>query len=243
MKNKAQINLLPSYAENPNLGFTVIDTFDGKKEYRKNCKYVAHKYYVINKDIFYVESENLWIRESSGKIEKDYELNKWYLKNTVPLSNGVVDVDENHNPIYGKFSLNPYNNCYGYIGGSNKFFIKQPEDPVYFEDVAQSILYRKIDMSNSDVSSRMKIRPEQSYTNKGYNIEDNSKEFKEKIGLYKNYNLPIKADAKKYGKYLADISYGCEIECSVGACPNHIQNRHGIVICRDGSLEGGQKIR
>ena len=235
-----KVTKIISYSENPEMGFPVVETFDGQKEYRKNCKYVKGKYYAIDKDIFYIESEDLWYRITSGKIEKDYETGIWYLKNTVHMTRGIVETDSKGEPVLGMFTLNPYNNCSAQFKGGN-YQAMSPEilKGDWFEDVGNNVWYRSSETGISEMKARQKIRNEKNYTNKGYNIEDNATEFSQKKKLYADSPIEIGADAKKYGKFLGDMTFGCEFETCSGSIGKWIENRHGLVACRDGSLEGG----
>lgn len=44
-----------SYQDNPNLKLKVVDTVHGKKEYRRNCRKIKDKYYIVNVDCFEIE--------------------------------------------------------------------------------------------------------------------------------------------------------------------------------------------
>jgi len=240
MIQKKLITTIQSYTENPSLGFPVVETHDGKTEYRKNTKFVKGKYYSVFTDIFYIESEQKWYRTTSGKIEKDWETGEWFIKDTKKMINGIVDVDFSGNVITGRFTKNEYNNC-PVVWKNSNYTALNPEilKMHFFEDVSANVFYKTGEVGKGDKNQMEKIRPSKSYTNKGYNIEDNAKEFEQKKELYKNYGLKIGDDAKKYAKFLGNTSFGCEFEASVGSMPDYLQNRLGLVICRDGSLEGG----
>ncbi len=233
---------MTSYKENPGLPMTVVDTIGGEKEYRKNCRSVKGNYYIKDKDIYFIEEENTWYFKKSTKVDYDWEKNCVYLKGTKLLTTGVVGFDSDGKPVIGLFTENPYNNCKVQLPNSATYPAISPDVLItnnYFEDVASNKFYSVSAVSRSDMSAMQKIRPSKTYTNKGYNIEDNKEEFERKKILYRDYNMKIGEDAKTYGKFLTDITYGAELECSVGACPDFVQNRHGLVSCRDGSLEGG----
>jgi hypothetical protein len=94
------------------------------------------------------------------------------------------------------------------------------------------------DIISSLVRSKLNVpRNVQDPRNKGYNIEDNKEEYPLKCQLYELYNTPITKKARKFARYLGDITWGSEIECIVGYLPTYIQNRYGIIVCRDGSLK------
>lgn len=75
------------------------------------------------------------------------------------------------------------------------------------------------------------------YKRKGYSIEENEKEFNDKIKLYADYKPTINKNIRSFTKLLGkDLSFGLETETCSGHLPDHIQYRTGTVICRDGSL-------
>lgn len=232
------------YKANPNLELEIITTINNEKEYKQNCKCVGGKYYVKGRDIFYIAEKELWYRKTSDKVDYDHEKNMVYLKDTYRMTKGVVGFDKDKQPIMGLFTPNPCNNCIVRIKGS-VYHSLNPEillENNYFEDLASNEFYDKSSMSESDCKQMSKIRMSKSYTNKGYNIEDNATEFEEKKKSYANYSLKINNDAKVYGKFLGNVSMGVEIETSEGQIPTFIEYRHGIVMCRDGSISGGEAV-
>lgn len=229
------------YKDNPNLKIKIVTTVSGKKEYRKNCKYIKGKYYIINEDVF--EINETWYRKESGFIEFDHELKRWTLKNSVHLIKGIVAF-ENNVPTIGYFSENPYNNCTAHYNGgrmpaiSSELLLKNG----YFENIATGEYYSEAAVGKASAAKMKTIRIEGNFQHKGYNIEDNKDEFALKKRLYADYNHKKSRDGVAFGKFLTDITYGLEIETSEGNVPNHLQNRLGLVACRDGSISAAEFV-
>lgn len=220
------------YSEDSTLERKVVETFDGQKEYRTNCRKIRDKYYIKDKQCFFID--NMWYRLSSGLIAFDHEKGE-VVKVTDSLIKGIVDFEKGELKT-GFFSPNPYKNCNVYKKGhgsiqciNEKILIENG----YAEDFSSGIWYS---VKEASISSLQTPKNNVDHTSKGYNIEDNVDEFKQKIELYDNYSPELTKDVKRFGKMLGDISFGVELECSKGFLPEHIQNQLGVVICRDGSL-------
>lgn len=231
------------YSDNPNLDLKTVSTISGDKEYRRNCKFIGGKYYLMDRDCFEIEGK--WYRIDGGNIIYDHELKVWVHKNNADgLIRGAVDF-KGTAVVFGYFTRNVYENASfksktdGTVVAMNTKIL---EDAGYFEDVATSNWYRLKDMTLSDIKHRKTIRNEKNFTDRGYNIEDNPGDFKFKTKSYAEYELDISKKAREMAKYLGDYTFGCEIEIGQGNLPERILNRHGVVICRDGSIDGGPEL-
>lgn len=231
------------YKDNPNLKLTVVITVRGDNEYRRNCKYIAGKYYLMDRDCFFVDGK--WCRYDGGNIIFDYENKTWLPKTSMPeLLRGIVGF-ENNDPILGYFSRNPYNNVLCNVKKHGKQVALNAEilkENGFFEDVAYCVWYNKSEIDSSTYKKRTTIRNERGFTDRGYNIEENAKDYADKVTNYANYNISISARNKMFSKFLGDLTFGGEIEISQGNFPENLQNRHGVVICRDGSIDGGPEL-
>lgn len=238
-----------SFEENPNLGLKVVTTVTGDKEYRRNCIYIMNRqlgkgcYYKIDRDCFRVD--NKWYRKDSGYIVFDYENNEWLMKHSKRLLNGIVGFNDNNQPIIGNFSPNPFNNVrsndYGFAINADIF--KGRND--YFESIYNGQYYSLANVggrSSNSYRTLNQISTEASYRNKGYNIEDNGLEFIQKQENFAKYQFPISKEVRTFARFLGARTFGAEIETSQGFIPDHIQHRMGIVMCRDGSIEGGEAV-
>jgi len=225
------------YKDNPDIkGRKVITTISGKREYRCNCRNIKNQFYIINEDCFFVDG--IWHRKDNGKIEYDNEKKDWILKGSRDMIEGIVGFDEN-GIIRGRFSPNPYNNCKAKITNKGTFTVINPDillENGYFEDISENIFYDRKATGDSTYRQRILVRKVASYANKGYNIEDNEVEFNKKVRLFEAYNNPISKEVRKYARFLGDLTFGVEVECSAGSAGDWIQNRLGLVACRDGSL-------
>lgn len=238
---------LTYYSDDPNLGLKIVTTINGDTEYSINCRRIPdddgeRKYFVIGKDCHLVENKQTgksqWFRVKSGKIALDSETNEWFIvSQNKDVVKGIIGFDKSRNPTYGYFTPNPYNNC-KYFSGPGRIEIVINQDVLIqnnkLEDFSTGIWY---DLNALDVKTAQTPRNQLDHTTKGYNIEDNAEEFKLKQLLYANYKPVLSKDVISYAGLLGDTTFGLENECSKGNLPDNIQNRLGIVICRDGSLK------
>lgn len=222
------------YSDNPSLDKKVVVTHDGQNEYRVNCRKIKGKYYIMNKTCFFVEGS--WYRADSGLTVMDHELGKMVLSDKPGLVKGVVSFNKGV-PVVGFFTANPYKNCYA--------FIKEFEQvlPVINDEILIGNNYAEhfsrgewCSLKSVDIRTLQTPANVVDNTAKGYNIEDNKDEFREKIRLYNEYSPELTKDVKRYGRMLGGTTFGFEIEAAKGFLPINIQNRNGVVVCRDGSL-------
>lgn len=231
------------YSDNPNLNKKVVTTARGDKEYRVNCQFIKNKHYRRGRDCFHVN--NKWHRFDSGLIVFDHEKQKWILRQSeefYTLQEGVVSVTEEGHVEMGYYTPNLYNNCKIDVGGSTRdcYSSEILRNNGYVEDIGSGRWYCKNVYKGTELLRRVnKIRTTQDFTRKGYNIEDNKEDFEKKCFFYEKYKIDFSKDVRQYAKFLNGLSMGVEIESSVGNLPDWLQYRHGIVACRDGSINGG----
>lgn len=231
------------YEKNPNLKLKTVVTIKGDTEYRKNCKFIGGKYYLMERDCFCIDGK--WYRIDGGNIIYDHECKKWVHKRDASnFLRGVVGIEKG-DPIIGYFTPNLYNNVkvrldkYGILPTLNEdILIKNG----FIEDVALCTWFSKDYLGSNGVKKARTIRNERAFTDRGYNIEDNPNDFKHKTSAYKAYDTVISKNARIYSRYLGDITFGAEVEISKGNLPDNLQNRYGIVMCRDGSIDGGPEL-
>lgn len=230
------------YKDNPNLtSLKIVTTIKGDKEYRRNTKYIKEEYHTINRDCF--QFNDKWYTIKSGNIVYDYENKQYVLKNKAySLIMGLVRNDDDE-LIIGYFTANPYNNIttesksYGRIMAINLEVLEND----WFEDLGSNIWRPIKEFTPEKIKSLKRIRNDKGYTNRGYNIEDNT-DYQYKIELHNNYKHIISEKIKELSTYIGDLTFGVEIEVSEGCLPDFLKNRYGVVICRDGSLDGGAEI-
>lgn len=232
------------YSVNPNLKLPTVTTVRGDKEYRRNCKYISDKYYLMDRDCFCVDGR--WSRFDGGNIVFDYENKVWlHKKNVEGLTKGIVDFKEDGTTIFGMFTPNPYNNVKVRLENGNLSLALDENILLkngYIEDVSNGVWYSKITLGVNGIKRAKTIRNEKSFTDRGYNIEDNVKDFENKVRLYDAYSPVISKKNRIYSNYLTNITFGAEIEIIKGNLPENLQNRTGIVMCRDGSIDGGPEL-
>lgn len=222
------------YRDNPDLGYETVTTVTGETEYRRRCKKIKQQYYAIGRDCHFVNG--LWYRVSSGLIFYDHETKEWFLlKDRLKRVKGIVGSDEN-GLIFGYFSRNHYKNCLvtlkGHVDEMNIGISSEVLNEAGFAEELSTGIWK-------DPKSPRFIRGIKNIidnTGQSYNIEDNLDEFEMKVIAYENFKPHISKDVKSYGKMLGDTSFGFEFESARGYLPPHLQCQHGVVICRDGSL-------
>jgi hypothetical protein len=232
------------YKDNPDLGLITVTTFDGNIEYKRNCRLILKKYYVKEKDVFFIESVEKWYRLTTNKIFYDNELKKWELFEKCPqVIHGVIDIDSEGNSVKGHFTENKYNNVRIVDSKSNNFTAINEEilKNFFIENNQDSIFYHKSLLSSSSIKD-MKKYYSRDFKNKGYNIEDNTSEFETKKDMLDKYPVKITENVKKHYSLLSNITWGIEAETSIGYVPERHQLRNGMVYCRDGSISGGEAV-
>lgn len=232
------------YADNPHLGLKTVTTIQKDVEYRRNCKCIKEKYYVIDRDCFLINER--WYRTDGGNIVFDYEKKVWVHKDSIDgMVKGIVGFTAKGEPEIGYFTVNDYKNVPSKSRAHGNYpVIDQSlvESNGYFEDPSTCTWYKSSDLSTSEIRQRKMVRNERSFTDRGYNIEDNDTDFRYKTKMYKEYDLTLSKKAKEMAKFIGDLTFGCEIEIYRGNLPNKELVQHGIVICRDGSIDGGPEL-
>ena len=232
-----------TYKNNPKLKLKTVTTVSGETEYRKNCRFIRGQYYIMNEDCFEVDGQ--WVRKDSGLIVFDEELKKWVNKKREGVYYGVIGFDNSETALFGHFTPNVYNNCYVEIEEAGSHVAINSDillENGFFEDIGTGVWYRKRGISSSTYNRMTTIRNEKSYTDRGYNIEDNAQDYARKIKAFNEQEVTLSKDVRAYAKLLGNTSFGGEVEVGKGFLPDHIQNRLGIVTCRDGSIGGGPEF-
>ncbi len=231
------------YKDNPDLKeLAVVITFNGETEYRKNCKYINEKYYIINKTCF--EFEGKWRRIDDKDVVYDWEKNTYVLRSRTPnLLYGLIRNKEDQLEL-GYFSSNTYRNvmCNSGVYGNIPALSEETLGSDWFEDMKYHQWHKTSEWTTLDVIKKKKIQNYENPANRGYNIEDNQQDFEFKIQSYENYKSYIGPKIRQLAKYVGDITFGCEFELHLGYLPHHLQARYGVVPCRDGSLNGGIEL-
>ena len=197
-----------------------VITVKGDEQNIKHCLKYKNDYYLKERDAFkvgnrYYPVENLYY---------DSELKK-YKTSSYGLKYGVIDIKDNKF-VYGYFSKNVYNNAVLSDGS----IIMNPsilsKDWVYYN-------YVYYNLQNIPIEVREKLSKkyiEVDHSDRNYNTDNSLLE------LYEGYNLYVDRKYKRAGK-LIPYTYGFEIETINGTLPQHICNRHGLDICKDGSTK------
>lgn len=232
------------FKENPDLKLKRVKTVSGQIEYKRNCISIADVWYVKGEDC--VQIGEKWYAKNSKQIAFDHEKEEWVLIKGNPLVYGVVGFKQSDNtPIFGYFTENKYNNLtvnipnYGVV---KTFGEKVLAENGFIEELSTGTWMDRRNLTDRDLKRMNVIEGRKVHTNKGYNIEDNTQEFAEKIDSFEKYPIKISAAALRFGKLLGATTYGAEIETSMGHLPDNIQHRTGVVICRDGSIKNAEFV-
>lgn len=230
------------YAVNPRLKLKVVKTITGESEYRKNCRLIKAGYYRIGDQCHEVDGK--WYVSTSKLITYDFEKGIYVMVKDTPLVYGVVGFKENEEAIFGYFTENRYNNVTVVVNnyGSVKAINEKILQTTYTENLSDGTFVYKRALTSGQIANLSKITSKKVYREKGYNIEDNVSEFKEKIIYYDKYPIKVGIAAARYGRLLGNTTYGFENETSSGYIPEHIQWRTGTIICRDGSIENAEYV-
>jgi hypothetical protein len=231
------------FKDNPGLDLKTVKTVRGLTEYRRNCRRIDGKFYIKGEDCF--EINKRWYLYNSKLITFDHEKGEYVLIKDAPLVYGVTGFKKDGTAVFGYFTENRYNNLTVNIpeyGQVKTYSEKMLTTAGFAEDLSSGSWVNTTNMSNRDKDRLKRIESRKVHTNKGYNIEDNADEFKQKIDLFAKYPMKLSATAMRFGKLLGDTTFGMEVETSKGTLPDHVQNRTGVVICRDGSIDNAEFV-
>lgn len=183
-----------------------------------------------------------YIPYEHGTITYDYNLNKYVLKSSINVENGIVSIDCFDNPILGSWSWDKdhimdetvvanYKDQSFYCI-SDKIF----ENTAWEEKLSDGIFYLK---SSIPVKEFCKIKevPHDLKNSYPYNSSDSIKEF-DKIYKKKYIKESFNKGISNYPQVLGKYTYGFEFETSKGFIPSRIYNKLGLMPLRDGSIEG-----
>lgn len=231
------------YKNNSTLKYRVVVTYNGEKEYLKNCRRIDGSYYVIKKDC--VKVGDKWYKTDDNTILKDYETGEYFLKtNITKRVKGIVEIKDN-NIIEGYFTPNECKNVRlklengtEFIAISTKIFNSCKH---IYESISEGVWYYNKNATTNFKMKMSKIVNVYDWTVKRYNIEENREEYKHKIHTYNKYPHEIELFHNRWARFLHH-TFGVEFEVAAGFIPDHLQYRHGVVACRDGSIHGGAEF-
>lgn len=231
------------YDIDPNLKLKTVTTHDGKQEYLKNCKLVNTNYYLVS-DCIQVQGELQY--KNNPSILLDHETGENFMKEKKGKRfYGIISIENDALPVCGYFTANICKNV-KFIDQSRNLTMAISGDifknkKKYIENLSEGIWYYHEDVTKETLRQHQKIINIYDWTAKKYNIEDNEREFSLKKNVYQNYPHNISKENKKFGKFL-NYSWGVEFEVYAGFVPDHQQYRNGVVVCRDGSIQGGEYV-
>lgn len=204
-----------------------VETFDGTKAERKDCRKIGGKFYEINRQCFLME-DGRWHRINNGQMVFNYTTQKHVLKRNRNLSYGVVDIKDG-NIIEGYFDENlkdQITTSEGVVFMSVETALKVGykeclSDGRYYKDKSDAFLNKK-GIGNSYRTFNIEYGAKPS-------ISMFSKTFK------KEY-IPKCSVSEVTKKALEGISFGIEFETSNGFIPEAKTLSLGLIPLKDGSL-------
>jgi hypothetical protein len=186
-----------------------------------------------------VEVDGAWYEKEGNMIAYNHTSKQWVLKHkNKNMIRGIIDFKSKDVPVTGYFTPRD-------TDAVDVFNLKTGEQFKCVsaeiakkggceEDLSTGIYYFNIPAGT--LSALRRISNKIDNKAKGYNIEDNVDEMAQKTAAYNSYTPVINRQTVMFSKLLGDISFGVENEAIAGYLPNYIQNRTGVVVCRDGSL-------
>ena len=224
----------------------IVTTVKGEKISRKKTRYISGEYYKIgdNKiensgDCYLID--NKYYRSDTGYIIYDHRVKEYKIYNQNDfIKNGVVGFDDNKNPIFGGFSLRPYNidEIKVYINGKYYYALNDDifKNSDYLEDLNDGMYYHRQFKNVINFIypyyCDMEYKYHLPYDCRG--ILKERKQIFESIVEDKKINENI----LKYANNLKDLTFGLEFETIKGFIPERICKRLGLMALRDGSING-----
>lgn len=224
----------PYYHENSKLKLSVVTTVNGEKEYKANCVKINDIYYVKGVDAVQVDSK--WYLKDNLYYDHEFQV---YRRSSKNLDRGVVSINEIGVVTYGYFTPWPYKNCKLRMLDRIHTCIDYKllvDNPYVMEDISTGVFHMKDVLSPAELVLYSRKRMVNIHSNT-YNIVDNRLEFERASFLHDIAKFKIDPDIKKVSKLLTDVTFGAEIETINGSLPDYTMNKHGIIVCKDGSLK------
>lgn len=175
-----------------------------------------------------------YYRIETGQVVFDHELQEYVIKND-SVVNGIIE-----------FEKCGYN--LGYFSLSNKNILTHTPNGDYFtfnENLFKKTrLYRErlsngeyyhIEMLDSKEFNKIKTPAIEYKHSLPYDSKDVLDDF---LAVYKDLEVPINPNIKKYAPILKDLTFGLEFETTAGYIPNRQINNLGLIPLRDGSIAG-----
>lgn len=214
----------------------LIETYDGTKALRKDCRYIKGNFY--QKDVQCFNIAGVWYRVNSGKIAFDNEINSWVIVNSLnPLVEGIIDIIDNI-PKIGLFSLNKAKNTTLFYSGKEYIVIDEKlllSCSLIEEGVNGKYYYKNNTSLPKEYTSKLRPNKDGYYSFPfNYGSAELIPEFTETF----NDNFIGESLLSDAWKYLDKFTFGVEFETERGAIPEKYLKKNGLIACRDGSISG-----
>lgn len=225
----------PGSEKSINLMEKVI-TFDGTDAFRKDCRFIKGKYYIKEKQCFYIKDK--WYRIDSEYIVYDHRKDKYVLKSEAGrLISGIVSILPSNLVEFGYFSRKDSELYFSFQGELfcllNESLLK--DNPNIREGLNGHYYFHGDTRISKDFIMKIKPSKEGFYPvrldySSDYLMEESINQFNSSF-----VGQPLISNAYKY---LGDYSFGIEFETERGAIPYRYLGSTGLIPCRDGSITG-----
>lgn len=204
---------------------------------KDKARKILGKYYVEGESCFLMEDGQWYRKTSTDKIVFDNFSNKYVLKGSTKLFNGII----NEKGEEGLFSNNDfYVSARDKRTGSNTNILTG-EIAIklgYMECVGDGLFYKKSEITEKDLKEWFnKKNIPNNERSKNYNLESDLERKKELEESYSKLQLKITAAGRRISKFIGNYSFGMEAEVINGHIPRRIRSRLGLKALKDGSLK------
>lgn len=214
-------NPYPYYIYCDNLKPVKTVSIGGIIEYRDNCVAIGNSWFIKGVDVEISKDGSHWVK--TMKYKKRIK--------------GVIGFNDEKEPIMGSFHFNPGINCSIYNNGILLYFEDYRKLPPYYVEQYSSGVFYNIEKCSPAFLKKLSVIGNNAENNVGnYTVEDSL--FLDSISDYYNDSfINVDRDLKYLNSYISPLTFGFEYESSCGNLPVYLQHKHGVVICKDGSLK------
>ena len=224
----------------------IVTTINGEKLPKKQTRYISGNYYKIgdNKvkdsgDCYFINDK--YYRIDTGYIIYDHRVGEYVVFNKDQyITKGIVDFDEEDNPIFGGFSIrNDTDIIEINIEGTRYILLNEDivkKTKLYLEDLRTGIYENRYSLPSH--SFVLPVVCDRDYKN---TLPYDCREIlKSRQGLFEGAfeEKDISYTIKQYAPYLRDLTFGFEFETNKGVIPKRICKKLGLIALRDGSIDG-----
>lgn len=212
-----------------------VTTISGNIISVKDCKKINNQYYQKNVDCVLIGEK--WYAKSKIGIKYDNNKKIWCYDKYNYLTCGIIGY-ENDDFVQGWYTPDIYENCQIRLDAHHLFWCISPDvlPEEHFVELLGQINRTYISKKFAQAQGiRMNEIGRFTFKDQGYNIEE-CLDFRQKLNAYAESPLKIEKSTIRRSRLLEGVTFGAEVETTAGIIPIQIQNKLGIVICKDGSI-------